>query len=395
VTLTEAGPALGGHASRRVTLAVFAAMTATIQPPFLFGSLADEINLGGGEAFNRILVSAFFVATAGGALAPRLQAGMSPRALIGVAPLLGAGALSILALRPEPVVAVVGLALAGLLNGAVTRAAIAIVNDLSPRAATGGLAQLTVATASGPLFVGLVVGLAGAAGIGARATVATHAGLVACGAIATLRAAPHLPRAPASACGRTPAPSGRAARAPDGWTLITVCVFVAAISSYIVAIFFVPFVRDAGMGVTAAGLELLVTSVVAVATRLLISRHPELIARRSRHTSTLILAGAAGTALLAAGSPPLVALAMPLIGTGAWGWIGLLMSASRHAPDPVAAGSAIQGSNFAAAAAGPLVAGTGVAVIGSAPLLLALTAAAALSGVALWRPLARLDDARG
>jgi hypothetical protein len=359
-----------------------------MQAPFLFGSLADDLDGGGGEALNRILVSAFFVATAAGALVPRLQAGLSALTLISLAPLLAAGSLAVLALTSQPAVACAALAGGGLVNGAVTRAAIQVVNGLPRPAVPGALAELAVATASAPVFVGLAVGLAGAAGIAAPTAVAAHAALVACAGIASLHAARQLPREPAARRANGGEPG---ARVPDGWRLITLCAFTAAISSYVVALFFVPFVRASGVGVGAAGLGLLLTSVLAAVTRLWISRHPDVIGPRIRHTSTLILTGATGTAMLAAGSPVLLALSMPLIGIGAWGWVGLLLTASRHARDPVATGAAIQGSHFAAAATGPLLAGVGVALIGSTLLLLGLTAIAAVSAIALWRPLARLD----
>ena len=382
----------GEGAPRTARVAIFTAVTVTMQAPFLFGSLGEELDVGG-QTLNRILVSGFFVATAGGALVPGLQLGLSARTLIGLAPLLAAGSLAVLALTPGPVVAGAALAVGGLVNGAMTRATIGIVNGLPPTAVPGGLAELTVAAVSAPLFVGLVIGVASAAGIAPRAIMAGHAVFVACAAIVTLNGARQLP----AGTGRRPRTGADAAprvdRAPDGWRLITACAFTAAISSYVVAIFFVPFVRVSGVGMGAAGLALLFTSVVAATTRLWICRHPDVIALRSRHTSTLILAGAMGTGLLAVGSAALLSVAMPLIGIGAWGWIGLLMSASRHARNPVATGAAIQGSNFAAAAIGPLLAGVGVALIGSTLLLLGLTAMAAASAIGLWRPLARLDAA--
>lgn len=376
-------------AATRVTLLV--AITAAMQAPFLFGSLADDMDVGGGEALNRILVSAFFVATSAGALVPRLQAGLSALTLISLAPLLAAGSLAVLALTSQPAVACAALAGGGLVNGAVTRAAIQVVNGLPRHAVPGALAELAVATASAPLFVGLAVALAGAAGIAARTAVAGHAVLVACAGIASLHAARQLPRQPAARRANGGEPDARVDRDPDGWRLITLCAFTAAISSYVVALFFVPFVRASGVGVGAAGLGLFLTSVLAAVTRLWISRHPDVIGPRTRHTSTLILTGAIGTAMLAGGSPVLLALSMPLIGIGAWGWVGLLLTASRHARDPVATGAAIQGSNYAAAATGPLLAGVGVALIGSTLLLLGLTAIAVVSAIALWRPLARLD----
>lgn len=161
------------------------------------------------------------------------------RPLIGLAPLLAAGSLAVLALTPGPVVAGAALAVGGLVNGAMTRATIGIVNGLPPRAVPGGLAELTVAAVSAPLFVGLVIGVASAAGIAPRAIMAGHAVFVACAAIVTLNGARQLP-------------AGTGRRPPD---------------------------MERG--------------------------------------------------LLAVGSAALLSVAMPLIGIGAWGWIGLLMSASR------------------------------------------------------------------
>lgn len=361
-----------------------------MQPPFLFGSLADDLRLGD-PTLNRMLVSVFFVATALGSFGVCRQDRFAARVVLAWAPMVAAATMGLLVLRPGPAVTASLLTAGGLTNGLVTRAALRVVNGGPPGDVPARLAWLTVAAVSAPVLVGLTIGLSGFAGLSPSETAGGQAVLAAgLGALA-LRARRHLPRPSAMAGSTVRGLVSASTSLSRGWTVITVCAFAAALTSNIVAIFFVPLARAAGFGAGAAGFALLCTSVLAATVRLWMSRHPQVIAARTRHTSSLILVGAVGTALLAIGPGPVAGFALFLIGFGSWGWIGLLICASRVARDPVATGVAIQGSNFAAAAVGPLLAGVVTGLVGSSALLLILSAMASGSAFVLWRPLARLD----
>ena len=361
-----------------------------MQLPFLFGSLADDLRVGD-PALNRMLVSVFFVATALGSLGLDRRNRIAPRVVLSWAPMVAAASMGLLVLQPGPAVTASLLAAGGLMNGLVTRSALRVVNGGPPGDVPARLAWLTVASVSAPVFVGLTIGLSGFVGLSPSKTAGVQAALAAGLGALTLRAHRHLPRPSAVAVSTARGLVSASARLSRGWTVITVCAFAAALTSNIVAVFFVPLARDAGFGPGAAGTALLLTSVLAATIRLWMSRHPQMIEARTRHTSTLILVGAVGTVLLAIAPGPVTGLALFLIGFGSWGWIGLLIVASRVARDPVATGVAIQGSNFAAAAAGPLLAGVVTGLVGSSALLLILTVMASASAFVLWRPLARLD----
>ena len=341
----------------RALAAAIAVTTACVLPVFLTGGLAVQMraDLGFGAAALGLAVSAFFGAAAlssmlFGRVVERVGArrGMVAAALLSALSLLGIGALASSWAHLMVFLALAGIAQAAshpatnlLLTGAMRRHRLGLalgVKQAAIPAATllGGLAAPLLGLTVGWRF-GFLLGALVALGIGA----------------VVARAEGPRPLSERRSSG------GSARIGP--LMLPTLGIGLGAAAGVSLAAFLVYAAVASGVREGAAGLLLAAASVVGVAVRAvtgwLADRRPR---NRLRAVAAMLVAGGAGFALLATGSPgwPLVVGALLGFGAG-WGWPGLFQFAivDLHRDAPAAATGITQTGTYAGSAVGPLVFG--------------------------------------
>ena len=351
------GPVATASQGRALTSAI-AVTTVCVLPVFLTGGLAVQMraDLGFGTAALGLAVSAFFGAAAlssvlCGRVVERVGArrGMVAAAVLSALSLVGIGALASSWAHLMVFLALAGIAQAAshpatnlLLTGAMRRHRLGLalgVKQAAIPAATllGGLATPLLGLTVGWRF-GFLLGALVALGIGA--IVARSAAV-----------------RPQTADGARVAGSARIAPL----LLPTLGIGLGAAAGVSLAAFLVDAAVAGGVREGAAGLLLAAASVAGVVVRAvtgwLADRRPR---NRLRAVAAMLVAGAAGFALLATGSPgwPLVVGALLGFGAG-WGWPGLFHFAivDLHREAPAAATGITQTGTYAGSAVGPLVFG--------------------------------------
>lgn len=374
-------PARTGHWPAIVAAA--AAATAAVMPGFTVGALAPSMEdaLHTNRATLGLAMSAFYAASAlGSPAAKRLAARLPVPAALSAA--AAVAALSMLALSRAGHVAVLFpvLAAAGLANGLVQPAAGRLIAARAPdRRRSLAAGTIGAALGAGTLVPGLLVALV-VHPYGWRAAMAI-AGLL---ALVPVALAP-LTRTPAAGPRRTAAsaPMPRAVRRT--LVLWAVAAALSATGNNAVASYFVQLGAHSGVPDGLTGDLLAMSAVIAIAVRLAAGALADRAPRGDRTViAVMMLSGAAGLALIAAGSPVTFLAGAVLAFSAGWGWTGLLLSAAlRLLPDRAEnAGHTVQVGVYTGATIAPFTFGALSASLGFAAAAL-LAAAAALTAAAL------------
>ncbi|MGI5324222.1 MFS transporter [Actinomadura nitritigenes] len=380
--MTAPAPARTGHWPAIVTAAV--AATAAVMPGFTVGALAPSMQhtLHTDRATLGLAMSAFYAASAlGSPAAKRLAARLPvPAALAAAA---AVASLSMLALSRAGHVAVLFpvLVAAGFANGLVQPAAGRLIAARAP-ARRRSLAAGTIGAAlgAGTLVPGLLVALV-VHPYGWRAAMAI-AGLL---ALVPVALAP-LTRTPAAGPRRTAAASAPMPRAVRRTLVLwAVAAALSATGNNAVASYFVQLGAHSGVPDGLTGDLLAMSAVIAIAVRLAAGALADRAPRGDRTViAVMMLSGAAGLALIAAGSPVTFLAGAVLAFSAGWGWTGLLLSAAlRLLPDRAEyAGHTVQVGVYTGATIAPFTFGALSASFGFAAAAL-LAAVAALTAASL------------
>ena len=364
--------------ARPMALAI-TTMAACALPLFFTSALALGIqrDLGLDDRHLGLSITAFWVvATVGSLPAGWLAERIGPARGVRLAgALVGAGALGIALLASSfgSFVALLGLTALG--NAFVTPAISGVVAGRlrgGRRGTTFGLQQ------SGPPLASVVAGVAlptvGAA-LGWRWVFALG-GVAVLAVTWTVGEAQRRTAGPRSLAGRSP---GGADRRRGAVALPVLGATVASGTANGLIAYVVVFATGTGLSSATAGLLLAAASTVCVAMRVALGVLADRAPRpRLPQMGALLLAGSAGFALLAAGTPfTTVAGCLLALGVG-WGWTGLyILAAVEQAigPPERAVGVAATGT-FAGAMVGPLLVGL---LAGAASFTVAWMACAGLS----------------
>ncbi len=385
------------------------ATTAVILPAFLTGAVAVQIreDLGLGESAIGLAIGAFFVGSAAGSTGlGRLAERLGPI----IAIRLGLG-----------VTAIADVAVAGIVGGTATLAAVLVVAGLA-NALVQPAINLLVVRAVAPARLGFVMalkqsGMPAAALLGGLAvpaialTVGWRAAYLGAAFLALvpmvqLRAIrpPVEPerdgqgptgRRAGDRAGRVNRPSPR----PDqGMVLLLVMAAVGVLgggAANIVVGYLVSGAVDAGIEPGPAGLVLTIGSALGIGSRLV---HGWL-ADRSRleplgRVVGLLAAGLIGASLLAIHQPMAYVVATPIVFAGGWAWPGLfnlvVVQANRSAP--AAATGITQTGVYIGSVLGPIIAGALIETSGYRAAW--MLTAASLGGAALATVLVRTQIGR-
>ncbi|GAA2158141.1 MFS transporter [Actinomadura napierensis] len=364
---------------------VTAALTATaaVMPGFAVGAFAPSMQdtLHTTRTTLGLAMSAFYAASAlGSPAAKRLAARLPVPAVLPAAAIVAA--LAMLALSRAGHVAVLFpvLVVAGFANGLVQPAAGRLIAARAP-ARRRSLAAGTVGAAlgAGTLVPGLLVALV-VHPYGWRAAM-TIAGLL---ALVPAALAP-LTRTPPAGRRRVtyaPQPMPRAVRRT--LVLWAAAAALSATGNNAVASYFVQLGAHSGVPDALTGDLLAMSALIAIAVRLAAGALADRAPRGDRAViAAMMLSGAAGLALIAAGSPVTFLAGAVLAFSAGWGWTGLLLSAAlRLLPDRAEnAGHTVQVGVYTGATIAPFTFGALSASFGfaAAALLAAVAALAAAS----------------
>ena len=384
-----------------VTASLLVTASANLAPP-LVSALAVQIreDLAIGETQIGMTVSVFFcVGVATSALAGRLVERIGPAASLRLAAALG-GAMLVAAgaTARSWAVLVAFVAAAGLANSLAQPAAnLYVARGVSNRRQGLALGIQKSGIPTGSLLaglavptVGLTIGWAWAFALG---------GLLAFGVSLGV---PSVGEAPAAGNRRGPSASGSAVRPrPDLPMRLLVAVAcstcLAAMGSMGLGSFFVLSSVETGIGEGAAGLLLMVGSVVGIAARLAMGASADRSSISPWHMLTAMFA-VAGLAFVgfAAGSKAMLFVAMPFAFATSFSWPGLFhlaMVRSNPSAPGAATGITMTGS-FTGAVVGPLLFGVLVETAGYA-WAWGYTAATSAAAAAVMAAVSRLIAPRG
>lgn len=350
------------------------ATTAVILPAFLTGAVAVQIreDLGLGESAIGLAIGAFFVGSAAGSTGlGRLAERLGPI----IAIRLGLG-----------VTAIADVAVAGIVGGTATLAAVLVVAGLA-NALVQPAINLLVVRAVPPARLGFVMalkqsGMPAAALLGGLAvpaialTVGWRAAYLGAAILATMPMlqlqtirSPFEPEQDEAGPDRRVAGDpgdgiGRASPRPDqGMVVLLVMAAVGVLgggAANIVVGYLVSGAVDAGIEPGPAGLVLTAGSALGIGSRLV---HGWL-ADRGRleplgRVVGLLVAGLVGASLLAIHQPVAYVVATPIVFAGGWAWPGLfnlvVVQANRSAP--AAATGVTQTGVYLGSVLGPIIAG--------------------------------------
>ncbi|MBO2460752.1 MFS transporter [Actinomadura violacea] len=376
--------------------AIVLTSVAAMTPAFGTAALATPIEHGLGVSATGfgLALSGFFAASALGSFAAKRVAARLPvPVVLTAAGALALAALALAAAAGNLAVLALALLLAGAGNALVQPAAGRYIGARVPQGrlslATG---MVSAALGAAPLVPGLLAGFA-AGPLGWRAALLLGAVLP----VLAIPAAFLARTGPAAAVAR-PAATGGAAPVGRVLVLWTVAAGLATIGSNAAASFFVQLGTHSGLSTALAGLMQSLAGVVAVAVRLAAGGFADRAPRRNPALVTaMMLSGAAGLALVAAGSPAAFVAGALLAVAGGWGWTGLLLAAvMRLLPGQgERAGATVQIGLFGGAAVAPLAFGAASSALGVpatvliAALIVLAGAASMLAGTAALRREAR------
>lgn len=372
--------------------AVVVVATGATLPAFAVGALSTPI-----EASLRVSSTGMGVALlcffGGTAIASRPAARLAPRlperaALAGIAA-WSAATQVLIAVSPTWLVLPVLLALAGIANALIQPLAARIIRRDLP-AGRLSLASGAVGAALGaaPLIPGVAVAVIDpvqwrwAMVVCAAATVIILVAATLC-AGTPRRAAAQPTATPAGM--PVAAPSGR--RTVEGRILLVWAVAAAlgTVGVNAAASFFVAIATNSSIPAGAAGVLLVVASVISVFVRLAIGATADRAPRRNpAMVAAMMFTGAVGLLVLSWHTPVSFIIGAFLAVSGGWGWTGLLLACALRllpAAGPRAA-AAIQAGLFSGAAAAPVIFGALSATLGI-PATTAVAAVSSLAGAAL------------
>ncbi|WP_433241967.1 MFS transporter [Actinomadura nitritigenes] len=380
--MTASATARTGHWPAIVAAA--AAATAAVMPGFTVGALAPSMQhaLHTDRTTLGLAMSAFYAASAlGSPAAKRLAARLPVPAALSAA--AAVASLSMLALSRAGHVAVLFpvLVAAGFANGLVQPAAGRLIAARAPdRRRSLAAGTIGAALGAGTLVPGLLVALV-VHPYGWRAAMAI-AGLL---ALVPVALAP-LTRTPAAGPRRAAAASAPMPRAVRRTLVLwAAAAALSATGNNAVASYFVQLGAHSGVPDGLTGDLLAMSAVIAIAVRLAVGALADRAPRGDRTViAVMMLSGAAGLALIAAGSPVTFLAGAVLAFSAGWGWTGLLLSAAlRLLPDRAEnAGHTVQVGVYTGATIAPFTFGALSASLGFAAAAL-LAAAAALTAASL------------
>ncbi|KAB2382733.1 MFS transporter [Actinomadura montaniterrae] len=360
------------------------AATAAVMPGFTVGALAPSMQdaLHTSRTTLGLAMSAFYAASAlGSPVAKRLAARLPVPVALSAAAMVAS--LSMLALSRAGHVAVLFpvLVVAGFANGLVQPAAGRLIAARAPdRRRSLAAGTIGAALGAGTLVPGLLVALV-VHPYGWRAAMAI-AGLL---ALAPVALAP-LTRTPAADRRRTAAASAPMPRAVRRTLVLwAVAAALSATGNNAVASYFVQLGAHSGVPDGLTGELLALSAVIAIAVRLVAGALADRAPRGDRAViAGMMLSGAAGLALIAAGNPVAFLAGAVLAFSAGWGWTGLLLSAAlRLLPDRAEnAGHTVQVGVYTGATIAPFTFGALSASLGFAAAAL-LAAVAALAAATL------------
>lgn len=358
----------------RLTAVVSGLTLLSVFPPFALAARRAAVT---GE------VALFFAAAAVAttpALARRAPRLVGPAVVVSGLSTLAVGALPTTSDAPFAAVLTVG----GLAGGLLSAGVVSIAGTAHPSQRARALTSVAAASLAAPLVVSATIATVASAGW--RPTVAPQ--LLGTG-VATLAAV--LVR-PAHGHGarvvEAPGPPWRSRRAGQELSWRVVAVALGAAASNHTALVLVPMLTEAGLRTATAGRLGAAAATVALAVRVLIALRSEQLRSLTRMAIPLLVVGGASCLLLAEAPALVTPFAAVGIAVGSWTWTGLVLVSTHAAPDPDAAGVAVQRAVLMGAAAAPAIAATGTGVEGSLlACALSLWTAAAL----LVRPLTAAD----
>ncbi|QKG18895.1 MFS transporter [Actinomadura verrucosospora] len=363
--------------------AIVLTSVAAMTPAFGTAALATPIEHGLGVSATGfgLALSGFFAASALGSFAAKRVAARLPVPVVLTA--AGAIALAALALAAAAgnlAVLAAALLVAGAGNALVQPAAGRYIGARVPRGrlslATG---MVSAALGAAPLVPGLLAGFA-AGPLGWRAALLLGAVLP----VLAIPAAFLARTGRAAAVARPPAATGGGRPVGRVLVLWTLAAGLATIGSNAAASYFVQLGTHSGLSTALAGLMQSLAGVVAVAVRLAAGGFADRAPRRNPAlVIAMMLSGAAGLALVAAGSPAAFVAGALLAVAGGWGWTGLLLAAvMRLLPGQgERAGATVQIGLFGGAAVAPLAFGAASSALG-VPATVLIAALIVLAGAA-------------
>jgi MFS family permease len=319
---------------------LWAAMTATsigVLPVFFFGALAALMrdDLGFGQSQIGLATAAFFATAAvlsipGGWLAERLGEVRTSVVAVGcaAASMLGMAVLARSWAQLLPL-----MLLGGIGNALVQPATNAMLAGSVPERHQGlvfGVKQAAIPLAStvaglGLPLLGLTLGWRGAFGVAAA---------LALPILVLLRRAGHRQR-------RSTGRSGPPVRGSQGLLALAVVAALGAGTGNAMSAFYVDAAIGRGIAAGTAGVFLAVSAGTGIVTRVLLGWWTDRWrVRRVPVVAALLVMGAAGHAVIAAGAPaPLLLGATVMAYAAGWGWNGLLVAAviDAHPQAPAAA----------------------------------------------------------
>jgi MFS family permease len=189
---------------------------------------------------------------------------------------------------------------------------------------------------------------------------------------------------------RVPELPRRAAAAPDRGRLrpltplllVTAMFVLGSAAATALSTFFVDHAVGLGMSDGVAGIALAATSAATIGVRMALGLLGVRVPGRAT-SAALLLAGAAGFALLAVPAVPAAWAGAVLAGAAGWGWTGVLGLAvvQSHPDAPGASTALVQAGGCAGGIAGPLLVGRLAESFGYATAWVALAVLAAVAGL--------------
>jgi predicted MFS family arabinose efflux permease len=348
--------------------------TVTVMPGFTVGALAPwiEADLHVSRTAVGLAMSAFYAATAlGSPVMKRLAARLPVPSVLAVAALAASATMLVASQATAFTGLLVVLVAGGVGNGLVQPAAGLVIAANAParrRSLAAGL--VGAALGAGTLVPGLLV-----------ATVVQPHGWRTAMLIAGLVALAPVAFTPLTWTPRIPLADGRKGRGRTGPVLAlwALAAALSATGNNAVASYFIQLGADSGLSATRAGNLLSASAVIAIAVRIaagaLTDRAPH---RNPAVIAAMMLTGALGLLLIAAGSPVTFTLGAILAFSAGWGWTGLLLAtALRLVPDQAEnAGHTVQVGVYAGATIAPFAFGAASSAIGFAGTTLVAAVAA-------------------
>lgn len=383
--------------------AVVAAVVATlaaVTPAFTAGALTGPItdDLEVSSASFGLALALFFAATAlGSPVSARLAEHLGAAPQFGIATVLAGAVMAGIGAVSSLAALALLLTIGGLANSLVGPAAGLVLGSVvSERRLSLASGLVQAALAAPPLSAGLVVRFL-AEPYGWRLAFPVGGALVALSAGACVLArglAPDWRREDSGVTGSpvvgpedAPGTAFKASATGRGVLLLwALGASFGTVGVTATASFLVPIATTGGFPVATAGLLALAAGAIAAIVRVGAGLLADLRPRANLvAVSGMMLAGGAGLAVMALGTPQTFLAGILVVVVGLWGWNGLLVaSAVRLLPgSPARSLGVLQVGFFSGATAAPLLFGTLSEAVGVGGALLALAASAAAAALAI------------